>query len=644
MCVEEANVQSVMCAYNRLLGAPCCGSNLLLQKILREEWGFSGYVTSDCGAIGDIYRGHKVAADAAGAAAKAIGAGTDLNCSFNDAAPYEAVQRGLLSEEALDASIGRLLRARFMLGMFDPPAMVPYAAIPMSVVGSHPHRELALETARKSIVLLKNERETLPLPKDLRSVAVIGPNSDDILSLLGNYYGTPESPVTPLQGIRDMLGPTAAVTYAAGCEFSEGVPHLEPVGRSHLFGRAGDGTRMGLKAEVFRGKTAEGVPAAVSEVTAVDFNWCTRLPIPPEDSSHFTVRWSGWLAPPATGTYQLGTLGFRRFRILLDDGLVVSSDQGSELPITAPVELVAGKEYRFLLEGTLRFSGSIGKLLWSIPGRDLLGEAVGVAKAADQVILVLGLSPRVEGEEMPVALKGFRGGDRLTIELPETQERLLKTIAGVHRRVTLVLLNGSALAIPWAHEHLPAILEAWYPGQAGGRAIAEVLFGETNPSGKLPVMFYRATEEIPPFADYGMEGRTYRFFRGKPLYPFGHGLSYTSFAYENLRTAGEGREGDVATVALEVRNAGGRSGDEVVQVYIRALRSRVARPVSELRAFRRVTLRPGEIRTVTFDLPRRAFEYYDVDTHAWAVEPGTYEILVGASAEDIRGSVTITLK
>jgi len=210
--------------------------------------------------------------------------------------------------------------------------------------------------------------------------------------------------------------------------------------------------------------------------------------------------------------------------------------------------------------------------------------------------------------------------------------------------VTLVLLNGSALAIPWAHEHLPAILEAWYPGQEGGRAIAEVLFGEANPSGKLPVMFYRATEEIPPFADYGMEGRTYRFFRGKPLYPFGHGLSYTSFAYENLRTAGEGREGDVATVALEVRNAGGRSGDEVVQVYIRALRSRVARPVSELRAFRRVTLRPGEIRTVTFDLPRRAFEYYDVDTHAWAVEPGTYEILVGASAEDIRGSVTITLK
>ncbi len=646
-CVEEANVQSVMCAYNRFLGDPCCGSSLLLQKILREEWGFTGYVTSDCGAIGDIYRGHKVAADAAQAAAMSIGAGTDLNCSFGDAAPYEAVKHGLLPEKKLDESISRLLRARFMLGMFDPPDQVPYTKIPMEVVDSRAHQDLALEAARKSMVLLKNEGNALPLRKSLASVAVIGPTADDVLSLLGNYYGTPGSPVTPLQGIRELLGASTTVAYAAGCDVAEGVPHLETVGSAHLFTGSGKSRKNGLKAEFFYGRTTAGTPVAVDETPSVDFNWCAEIPIPRGDSSHFTVRWTGVLVPPATGTYQLGTFGFRAFRILLDDSVRVSSDWGSETPITAPVELVAGREYRLELVGTVRFSGSLGKLLWSIPGRDLLAEAVGVAKSAEQVILVLGLSPRVEGEEMPVEVKGFKGGDRMTIELPETQEHLLRTIAGLHKPVTLVLLNGSALAIPWAHEHVPAILEAWYPGQAGGRAVAEVLFGDVNPSGRLPVMFYQRTEDVPPFADYRMEGRTYRFFKGTPLYPFGHGLSYTSFAYENLRTVGQADGKDtqaVVRLALDVKNVGQRTGDEVVQVYVRAPNSKVARPVLELRDFRRVTLDPGEGKTVEFTLPRRAFEYYDAGRHSWDLEAGAYEVLVGASSGDIRGKVEVTLR
>jgi beta-glucosidase len=647
MCVEEANVQSVMCAYNRFLGSPCCGSTLLVQKILREEWGFSGYVTSDCGAIGDIFKGHRVAADAAEAAAMAIGAGTDLNCSFNDAAPLDAVQRGLLPEETLDRSIGRLFRARFQLGMFDPPEHVPYAAMPMSVVGSQKHRELALEAARKSIVLLKNEQGALPLRRTLKNVAVVGPNTDDVLSLLGNYYGTPDSPVTPLRGIRDFLGAAAVVTSAPGCEFAHGVPHLEGIGADHLFGRDPGGKTGGLRTEFFRGKVPEGTPAAVREMASVEFNWCAAQPIPPEGATHFTVRWTGLLVPPVSGVYQLGTFGFRSFRIVLEESVAVASEHGSEVPITRPVELVAGKEYRFMLEGTLRFSGSLGRLLWSIPGRDLVGEAVRLASAADQVILVLGLSPRLEGEEMPVEITGFAGGDRTAIELPEPQERLLRTIVGLNKPVTLVLLNGSALAIPWAHEHVRAILEAWYPGQEGGRAIAEVLFGACNPSGRLPVTFYPGTGELPPFADYRMEGRTYRFYRGKPLYPFGHGLSYTTFAYENFRAShpvDAAATGDDVRVSLQIRNTGTRSGEEVVQVYVRARDSRLARPASELRAFGRVSLEPGEARTVSFALPRRAFEHYDVERRRWEVEPGAYEVLAGASSADIRARLTVTLK
>ena len=315
-CVEEANVQSVMCAYNRFLGDPCCGSSLLLQKILRDEWGFTGYVTSDCGAIGDIYKGHKVAADAAQAAAMSIGAGTDLNCSFGDAAPYEAVKQGLLSEKKLDESISRLLRARFMLGMFDPPDQVPYTKISMEVVGSRAHQDLALEAARKSMVLLKNEGNALPLRKSLTSVAVIGPTADDVLSLLGNYYGTPESPVTPLQGIRELLGASTTVAYAPGCDVAEGVPHLETVGSAHLFTGTGTSRKNGLKAEFFHGRNPAGTPVAVDETPAVDFNWCAEIPIPRGDSSHFTVRWTGVLVPPASGTYHLGTFGFRAFRIL----------------------------------------------------------------------------------------------------------------------------------------------------------------------------------------------------------------------------------------------------------------------------------------------------------------------------------------
>jgi beta-glucosidase len=647
MCVREAHVQSVMCAYNRFQGDPCCGSNRLLAGILRDEWGFDGYVTSDCGAIGDIYKGHRVRRDAAEAAALAIRSGTDLNCSFDDAAPLEAVRRGLLKVEELDTAIARLFRARFQLGMFDPPEMVPYTSFPLSTVGSAQHRALALTAARNSIVLLKNEGVTLPLRKDLKSIAVIGPNANDDLSLLGNYFGTPEAPVTPLEGIRGILAPSVRVLFTSGCAFADGVPLLETIDPARLSHETGSAVASGLLAEFFPGKSAQGTPLLTRVDSSVDFSWCAALPLPGLDSTHFTVRWSGFLEPPATGTYSLGTFGFSGFVLSLDNDVVVSSEWGSETPIHARVRLSGGKRYRFRLEGVCRRSGSLVQLLWEIPRDDRLEEAVRLAQEADAVVLVMGLSPRVEGEEMKVDVPGFRGGDRTSIDLPAQQEHLLRAVAGIGKPVVLVLLNGSAVAIPWASEHIPAILECWYPGQGGGTALAEVLFGDVNPGGRLPVTFYRSVDDLPPFDHYAMEGRTYRFFDGEPLFPFGHGLSYTKFAYGAVRTNTDtlaDSPGSACTVSVDVSNVGDRAGDEVVQLYIRPTASVIPRPRQDLRGFQRISLPPGRHQTVTFAVTPGDVATFDTATRSWKVEPGRYEILVGASSKDIRSRATITIR
>ncbi|MCC6397305.1 MAG: glycoside hydrolase family 3 C-terminal domain-containing protein [Bacteroidetes bacterium] len=351
MCVDEANVQSVMCAYNRYAGDPCCGSNVLLERILRKEWGFNGYVTSDCGAIGDIFKGHKVKRDAAEATALAIRAGTDLNCSFQDAAPVEAVRRGLLTEAELDRAIGRLFRARFMLGMFDPPEMVPYAALPMSVVGSPKHRTLALEAARKSMVLLKNEGSILPIRDTPPRIAVIGPNAHDVLSLLGNYYGVPDGAVTPLEGLRMRAGKNATVTYSPGARFADGVPLLEVIDPRFLSCSTGAGTAQGLRAEYFRGMHADGAPEVSRIDSTVDFAWCTELPLDCGDSAEFSIRWTGTLTPPVSGLYTLGTYGFRAFSLRVGDSVVSSATGGSETPTYGTIALQGGTPYPFSLEG-----------------------------------------------------------------------------------------------------------------------------------------------------------------------------------------------------------------------------------------------------------------------------------------------------
>jgi beta-glucosidase len=490
--IQQGRAYSLMCAYNRVLGNPACGSDLLLKNILRGEWGFSGYVVSDCGAIDDIYERHKVAPTAAAAAALAVKAGTDLECGRTYANLVDAVQQGLITEQAIDAAVQRLFLARFQLGLFDPPERVRWAQIPIGVLDQPAHRALARQVARESIVLLKNAGNLLPLRKDLRTIAVIGPNADDRRMLLGNYEGSPTDSITPLRGIREAVSHGTRVLYARG---------------------------------------------------------------------------SDWVAP-----------------------------------------------------------------------RDsLLAEAVRVAEQADAVVLCLGLTAQLEGEEMPVEVEGFRGGDRTSLDLPAAQQRLLERIVSLGKPTVLVLMSGSAVAVNWAQLHVPAIVEAWYGGQAAGSALADVLFGDYNPAGRLPVTFYKSVNDLPPFDDYRMAGRTYRFFKGTPLYPFGFGLSYTTFAYKALRASAEQLgAGDTLVVRVDVTNSGRRAGEEVAQLYVRHLGSSVERPNAELRGYRRVTLSPGETRTVEFSVPASSLAYWNPDAHRWVVETEPIEFAVGASSADIR--------
>ena len=490
--IREGGAYSLMCAYNRVLGSPACGSDVLLKDILRGEWGFSGYVVSDCGAINDIYERHKVVQTAAAAAALGVKTGTDLECGNVYANLVDAVRQGLITEQAIDTAVKRLFLARMRLGVFDPPERVRWAQIPISVLDRPAHRALARQVARESIVLLKNAGSMLPLRKDIGTIAVIGPNCDDRRMLLGNYEGAPADSITPLRGIREAVSRGTRVLYARGSD-------------------------------------------------------------------------------------------------------------------------------------------------WVVPGDSGLAEAVRAAEQADAVVLCLGLTAQLEGEEMSVETPGFRGGDRTRIDLPDAQQRLLERIVAVGKPTVLVLMSGSAVAVNWAQEHVPAIVEAWYGGQAAGSALADVLFGDYNPGGRLPVTFYKSVNDLPAFDDYRMAGRTYRFFKGSPLYPFGYGLSYTTFAYKNLRTSSARlRAADTLIVRVDVTNTGRRTGDEVAQLYVRHLGSRVERPTGDLRGFRRVTLKPGETHTVAFSLPASSLAYWNSATHRWVVEQEPVELAVGASSADIR--------
>jgi beta-glucosidase len=637
VAITEGRADSIMCAYNSVNGEPVCANRQMLTDILRERWGFKGYVVSDCDAIADIYKNHKFAKTEEEGVALGVKAGTDLTCGYEYKALIPAVKQGLISEAEIDRAVKRLLEARFRLGMFDPPESVPYSRIPLEVNDSAAHRELARSAARESIVLLKNENNTLPLRKDIRTIAVIGPNADSLEVLLGNYNGVPSKWVTPLEGIRSKVSSSTRVLSALGTTLTGDAVLTVP--SSTLFSPDDQNTH-GLKGEYFDNKDLQGKPVVTRTDEQVDFDWFTNSPVPQLPTDNFSVRWTGRFVPPVSGSYQLGARADDGVRLYLDDKLLVDGwRDGSAKTFTAPVELEAGRSYKIRMDYYDRYASAQAKLVWSPPlvAETLREEALAKAKEADVVVMTLGLSPSLEGEEMDVKVKGFSGGDRTDLNLPEAQSELLKEVVATGKPVVLVLLNGSALAVNWEQEHVAAIVEAWYPGEEGGAALADVLFGDYNPGGRLPITFYKSVDQLPPFRDYSMAGRTYRFFKGEPLYPFGYGLSYTRFRYSNLKISSKKvRPNENVQVSVEVRNTGESSGDEVAQLYVTDVEASAPVPIRTLKGVQRIYLKPGEKRRISFTLSPRDLTLID-NNGKRVLEPGEFRISVGGKQPGFSG-------
>jgi beta-glucosidase len=627
--IVEGGALSVMCAYNRTNGEPACSNKKLMKDILRGEWKFPGFVVSDCGAIDDIFMRHKYVATEGQASALAVKAGTDLTCGREYKSLVQAVKDGLITEAEIDISVKRLMKARFQLGMFDPPEMVAYARIPFSENDSPAHRELSLRAARESIVLLKNDGPVLPLKKDVNTIAVIGPNADAPEVLLGNYFGQPSKSVTPLAGIQSKVSPATKVLYSPGM-FKIGASTM-PVSSSSL-NLSGAGSTVGLKGEYFNNREMKGEPVLVRTDAEVNFDWGALKPANQVAADNFSIRWSGKLTPPESGKYMLGAAGNGGFRVFIDGQLHAEEVANRRTKtVIKEITLEAGRVYDLRIEYSENANQyAAARLIWAPPSgaRMLHEDAVSKARQADAIVMVLGIAPAVEGEEMEVKLEGFRGGDRTDISLPKAQEELLKEVHGLGKPVVVVLLNGSALAVNWASDNVPAILDAWYPGEEGGTAIADVLFGDYNPGGRLPVTFYKSVNDLPPFEDYRMQGRTYRYFKGEPLYPFGFGLSYTNFKYDKLKFSPKVKAGDELRITAEVRNAGERAGDEVLQLYVTDVAATVPVPIRSLAGVKRVFLKPGEKQNVSFTVTPKQMSLID-DRGQRVIEPGEFLISLG---------------
>lgn len=658
--VKEGDVDAVMGAYNRVYGESASASRFLLRDVLRRDWGFKGYVVSDCWAIVDIWKHHRIVATREAAAALAVRNGTELECGQEYATLPAAVRQGLISEAEIDDAVTRLFTARMRLGMFDPPERVRWARIPASVNQAPAHDALALKAAQASLVLLKNDG-ILPLSRDLKRIAVVGPTADDTMALLGNYFGTPAAPVTILQGIRE-AAKGVEVRYARGVDLVEGRddPGATPLIEPTFLRPSADSPERGLRGEYFRTPDLSGTPALVRTDAQIGFRWDRGSPTDnllargeaapgqgiPND--RFSIRWSGQLLPPVSGRYRLEVAGDDGYRLYLDGKRVIDHWVNSDRLHAEGIELdlQAGRAYELKLEYYDDQRDAGVRLGWRMPGAKApFDEALDAARDADVVVFVGGLTGDVEGEEMTVNYPGFAGGDRTDLRLPAPQRTLLEALHGTGKPVVMVLTGGSAIAVDWAQAHLPAILMSWYPGQRGGTAVGQALFGDINPAGRLPVTFYKAGEVMPAFDDYAMEGRTYRYFRGTPLYPFGHGLSYTRFEYGGLRLDADAIRADGhLRVKVDVANAGSRAGDEVVQLYVRRERGSASDAVQELRGFQRVHLAPGERRTVAFTLEApQALRHYDDARAAYVVRPGAYEVRVGASSADVRAQGRFTV-
>ncbi|KDN55465.1 beta-glucosidase [Flavobacterium seoulense] len=628
--VKEGNVYSVMGAYNRFRGESASASPFLF-NILRKDWGFNGYIVSDCGAVVDIWKYHKITPDAASASALAVKTGLDLECGSNYKSLKEALNKKLLSESDIDITLKRLFTARFKLGMFDPVEMVSYAQIPFSVNNNAAHDYLARVASQKSIVLLKNQNQTLPLSKEIKTVAVIGPNANDVQSLWGNYSGIPSNPVTVLKGIQNKLEPNAKVLYAKGTDLAKGVPEMKVIPSVNFQNENGT---QGLTAEYFANTKWEGKPLFTRIDDNVDFHWDINTPDPRLKMGNYSVKWNGYLVVQKTGTYSISEWSKPFMTVEIEGGKNTGGKNNHHPRIRAQkVELEAGKKYKIEVKYQNFYGDAIAQLLWSEPQENLLQEATQVANQADAIVLVLGLNERLEGEEMKVEADGFDGGDRTSLNLPSNQEELMKAMVATGKPVTLVLINGSALSINWANDNVPAILTAGYPGQQGGNAIADVLFGDYNPAGRLPVTYYKSVDQLPDFENYDMKGRTYRYFDKKPLYPFGFGLSYTKFKYSNIQIPTNITTEKDFEVTVDVTNAGDRDGDEVVELYLKDEKASTPRPIWQLEGFERIHLKKGETKTVNFKITPRQLSMINKKDQR-VIESGWFTIAVGGKLPD----------
>jgi beta-glucosidase len=648
--VVEGKAGSVMCAYNAINGEPACANQYLLQDQLRGKWGFQGYVVSDCDAVRDVAANHRYRPTQAQGAAISVIRGMDNECvTFTsrygdpvEKAYIDAVQQGYLPESTLDTALIRLFTARIKLGMIDPPEMVPYAKIDEKELDSAEHRAQARKLANESMVLLKNDG-ILPLKPEIRKIAVVGPLADQTRPLIGNYAGQPTHIVSIVEGLKAEF-PNASISFVPGTQFlrTDGTPIpnallTTPDGKPGLKADYNDGMRGGpgsekkstpvmTRTEANVGLTKESLPAEVTE------------------KKSFGVQWSGFLTPNESGDFILGIrcLGFGR--LTLDDKPVAMSYGGGNEPVSVVGRVHLEKGRKAALE--MNYGSNNGKahaeLFWARVNNAVSPQAVAAAKNADVVIAVVGITSQLEGEEMPVSEPGFLGGDRTSIDLPQPEEDLVEALAATGKPLAVVLMNGSALSINWIHDHANGVLEAWYPGEEGGAAIAETLSGKNNPSGRLPVTFYKGVDQLPNFEDYGMANRTYRYFEGKPLYSFGYGLSYTKFSYSDLSVSTSAiAAGQPLSADATVTNTGNVAGDEVVQLYLKFPPEKGA-PRVALRGFQRIHLDPGATQKVHFDLRPRDLGMVTENGNP-IVAQGDYAISIGGGQPDT-GAPAITGK
>ena len=597
-----------------------------MQQILRDEWGFKGLVVSDCGAISDFWRpgAHGVSKDAATASAKAVISGTDVECGSEYRRLPDAVKAGEITEEQIDKSVIRLLEARFELGDFDPDSLVPWTRIPQSVIASKEHKQLALQMAREQMVLLHNRNNTLPLRKDAGKIMVMGPNAADSIMLWGIYYGQPSHSVTVLEGIQGKLGRN--VKYTKGCEITSLTESESIFGKM----RTADG-RQGMSARFWNNTRMEGTPAYETTYEhALHFdNGGNTVFAPGVQLTDFTASFNGSFTADKDETLNILYANDDGIRLIVNGDTIENNWKTDRLRVKQnKLTVKKGRRYDVQVDYMqLTGAATLNFDIAAVHGVTA-DEVAARAKDAETVIFVGGISPNLEREEAKVSEPGFDNGDRTSIELPAAQREILKALHEAGKRVVLVNCSGSAVALTPELETCDAILQAWYPGEQGGHAVADVLFGDYNPGGKLPVTFYKDDSQLPPFDDYRMAGRTYRYFRGEPLFPFGYGLSYTTFV-----TGAPSYDAATGKITVSVTNTGNRDGVEIVQAYLRNPADSEG-PIKTLRGFTRVELKAGETKAVTIDMPRSAFEWWDATTNTMRVKPGTYELLVGTSSMD----------